>query len=114
MTQRERQASPGLSAAAPAPHAPEGATGLPAPPPRPSPSAEASLPGTSLWEDVFRSASPAQQEELLCLAQRQGLLYAHQLPRNNGARPPVSPAEDPRSLNLLSRLLPGQTRDLQP
>jgi hypothetical protein len=63
---------------------------------------------------VFRNASPAQQEELLALASRQGLVYAHQLPTNNGAQPHAAPPDDPRCLNLFSRLLQGQTGDLQP
>src|SRR5262245_7398479 len=113
MTQRQRQASPGMSATATAPPTAGGATGLPAPP-RSTPAALASLAASSLWEGVFRNASPAQQEELLALASRQGLVYAHQLPSNNGAQPHAGPPEDPRCLNLLSRLLQGQTGDLQP
>src|SRR5262249_20576195 len=112
-TPRERQASTGLSAAAPAAPPTGGATGLPVPPRSPS-AAEAGRAAGSLWEDIFRSASPAQQEELLALASRQGLVYAHQLPTNNGARPHAAPAEDRRGLHLLSRLFQGQTGDLQP
>ncbi|HYT92039.1 MAG TPA: AAA domain-containing protein, partial [Gemmataceae bacterium] len=48
------------------------------------------------------------------MASRQGLLYAHQLPRGgNGTRPPTA-AEDARGLQLLSRLLQGQIADLEP
>ncbi len=111
MTQRERHASGGLSATVSAPP-PGGATGHPAPA-RPGPSQEVNPPRASLWEDVFRSASPAQQKELLALAGRQGLIYAHQLPQiSNGAR--SQPADDPRGLHLLSHLLQGQTADLEP
>jgi hypothetical protein len=62
------------------------------------------------WEDLFRSASPEQQQELLALARRQGVLYAHQLPPlTNGAHPP---AEGWRQ--LLARLLAGQAEGLEP
>ncbi|MCI0457065.1 MAG: AAA domain-containing protein [Gemmataceae bacterium] len=112
MTQRERQASAGLSATVSTPH-PAGGTTAP-PLPRPGPSQESLAPRASLWEDVFRSASPAQQKELLSLAGKQGLLYAHQLPpATNGSRPQSSP-DDPRGLQLLARLLQGQTDELQP
>ncbi len=52
--------------------------------------------------------SPAQQRELLSLAQRQGILYFHQLPAPaNGP-----PAEQTRP--LLGQLLSGSSGDLQP
>src|SRR5205823_11999233 len=96
MTPRERQASAGATLAprpAPAPPRPVGSTGAgerPVPP----------------WEDLYRSIPPAQQDELLALAVRQGLLYAHQLP-----------APDPAVLNqrrqLLSQILGGKI-DLAP
>src|SRR5262249_1386327 len=39
------------------------------------------------WEEIFLGASSNQQSELLDLAHRQGVLYAHQLPAPpNGAR----------------------------
>ena len=67
-------------------------------------------PGLPPWEELFRSASPEQQQELLALARRQGLLYAHQLPPlSNGSHPP---AEGWRQ--LLTRLLAGQTDSLEP
>jgi hypothetical protein len=70
----------------------------------------AAAPGLPPWEDLFRSASPEQQQELLALARRQGVLYAHQLPpMTNGAHPP---AEGWRE--LLTRLLAGQTEGLDP
>jgi hypothetical protein len=59
---------------------------------------------------MFRGASPEQQQELLALARRQGVLYAHQLPpATNGTAPP---AEGWRQ--LLTRLLAGQTEGLDP
>src|SRR4051794_3654856 len=113
MTPGERQASGGLSAtlSAPPPHG--GPAAHPAPS-RPGPSPDHGPPRASLWEDVFRSASPSQQTELLSLAGRQGLLYAHQLPRaGNGARPQTA-SDDLRGLQVLSRLLQGQLADLEP
>ncbi len=72
--------------------------------------AESVAPGLPPWEDLFRSASPEQQQELLGLARRQGVLYAHQLPpMSNGVHPP---AEGWRQ--LLTRLLAGQVEGLEP
>src|SRR4051812_19642910 len=135
MTQRERHASPGLSATAPAPHPPAAPADSPAPV-RPSPSPPSHAPRGSLWGEVFRGASPAQQQELLSLASRPGLLYAHQPPRPrrpaplhphhpppaaNGSAteatagaPSRNPADDLRGLSLISRLLQGHVGDLQP
>ena len=113
MTQRERHASPGLSATVPTPHALPGTTGQFAHL-RSSSAVETSSMIVSLWEDVFHKASPAQQEELLTLASRQGLLYAYQLPRSNGTAVHASPADDARGFNLLSRLLQGQHGELPP
>jgi hypothetical protein len=114
MTQRERHASAGLSATAPAPP-PRGAPADPPAPPRPTPPPGTSPPRGSLWEDVFQGASPAQQQELLSLATRQGLLYAHQLPpAGNGTRPHAPAGDDLRGLNLISRLLQGHVSDLEP
>jgi hypothetical protein len=102
MTQRERQASGGVSEAAPRPGA--GHASLP----RPTASADPSAGHAASWEDVYRAASPAQQAELLRLAQRQGVLYAHQLPpTGNGT------AVD-RTRQFVARLLNGQTSDLEP
>src|SRR4051794_31974046 len=112
MTPGERQASGGLTATLSAPP-PHGGTTAPPAPPRPGPAREHGPPHASLWEEVFRSASPTQQTELLSLAGRQGLLYAHQLPRGgNGTRPQT--ADDVRGLQVLSRLLQGQTAELEP
>jgi hypothetical protein len=112
MTQRERHASAGLSATPPLPHAP----GVSAGPSTPSRLASApETRATSLWEEVFHNATPLQRQELLSLASRQGLLYAHQLPHTaNGSRPHAAPTDQPCSLNLLSRLFQGQTAELQP
>jgi hypothetical protein len=53
------------------------------------------------WDDLFRNAPPAQQRELLALAARQGVVYAHQLP--TVSRRPLLPA-----------LLNGQCDELKP
>jgi hypothetical protein len=57
-----------------------------------------------LWEELFHRASPQQQDALLALAARQGVLYAHQIapPDNGSAR-----------RSLLPALLNGQIKDLQ-
>jgi hypothetical protein len=62
-----------------------------------------------LWEDLFRSASPVQQKELLTLARRQGLLYAHQLPACPG-----NGVDTDRARHLLARTLGGHEHDLEP
>ncbi len=91
MTQRDRQASAGVSEAAPRPSAP------PAPPRGPA------------WEELFRGLRPGQQTELLELALRQGVVYGHQLPapRENGAL-------GERRRHVLTRLLARQSADLEP
>jgi hypothetical protein len=59
------------------------------------------------WEEIYQSASAAQQQELLALAERQGVIYFGQLPvPTNGA------ALEPER-RLLTRLLNGQTGDLE-
>jgi hypothetical protein len=71
---------------------------------------DSGAPGLSPWEDLFRSASPEQQQELLALARRQGVLYAHQLPAvNNGSHAPTQGWRQ-----LLTRLLAGETEGLEP
>lgn len=77
--------------------------------PAPAATAGAGAPALPPWEDLFRTASPEQQQELLALARRQGVLYAHQLPAPNGSH---APAEGWRP--LLTRLLAGQTDGLEP
>jgi hypothetical protein len=60
------------------------------------------------WEDIYRAVSAEQQHELLSLAERQGVLYAHQLPElTNGS------AVDP-SRQLLTRILGGAVAELPP
>src|SRR5262245_1116692 len=70
MNQRERQPPGGSSQAAA-----RSASGP----------ATAALPGQGLaprpsWEERFQNAPPDQQAQLLALAERQGILYGHQLP----------------------------------
>jgi hypothetical protein len=50
-------------------------------------SAEKSLNGVHTWQEVYQAAGPAQRVELLALAEHQGLLYGHQLPRPTNGRP---------------------------
>src|SRR5262245_19228026 len=102
MSQREHQASGGVTRAAPQPAAVHAA---------PQPSSATSGSATErppLWEDLFRSFSAGQQNELLSLAARQGLLYSYQLPASgNGAAPD-------HGRHQLSRLLAGHTGELEP
>jgi hypothetical protein len=64
------------------------------------------------WEDWFRHANSQQQAEALGLAQKQGILYPHQLPAiSNGAKP-VSTAEDMEPSPVVSRLLAGNAEAL--
>jgi hypothetical protein len=59
-----------------------------------------------LWDELYHRAAPAQQDALLALAARQGVLYAHQIaPPENGAAHARRP--------LLPALLNGQIKDLQ-
>src|SRR5262245_62226062 len=92
MTHWERQSSGGVVEAAP----------------RPATGPASAAPAPLLWEDLFRNASPDQQRELLSLAGRQGVLYAHQLPQaGNGT------AAD-RHRPLLTRILTCQASQLPP
>ena len=54
------------------------------------------------WDEWYQRASPAQRQEALARAAHQGVLYAHQLTAVEPRRP------------LLSTLLNGSTKDLQP
>ncbi|MGH7168972.1 MAG: AAA domain-containing protein [Gemmataceae bacterium] len=68
--------------------------------------AQTSPSDSSLWADWYERASPAQQQEALHRALQQGLLYTHQLdalPQTNAPR-----------RTLLSRLLQGQVKELEP
>src|SRR6266699_4994167 len=60
------------------------------------------------WDELFHSASPDQQRELLALASQQGLLYGHQLP----ALVDESPSD--RACKLLNHLLTGRVDGLAP
>src|SRR5579864_6974715 len=106
MTHRERHAPGSVSAVAARPTL--GDSAGPAAP-RPRHGSDHAL----IWEEFYRSVSPDQQRELLSLAGRQGLLYAHQLPAGNGNRPPSADAlaGPPR---LLAQILDGQTAGLDP
>jgi hypothetical protein len=61
-----------------------------------------------LWEHIYHSASPDQQAELLSLASREGILYAHQLPAlANGSRNPTcDPVSSAQS--VLAQFLNGE------
>jgi hypothetical protein len=55
-----------------------------------------------VWEELFQAAAPSRQQQLIALAGREGVLYAHELPPANGAaKRPALPA-----------LLSGQIHDL--
>jgi len=86
--------------------APRPASGQAAPQ-RPQPAQPSATP-PARWEDLFRGATPAQQSELLSLAARQGVLYAHQLPpvASNGAADP--------NRHFLAQLLAGRSEELDP
>jgi len=60
------------------------------------------------WEDVFLAASPSQQAQLLALAERQGLLYGHQLPHLTNGQP------RDQVQRFLKRVFTGSTHDLTP
>ncbi len=105
MTQRERQ-TPDAGSAAPACAADPAA---PVAPPLAGPPAAARNGVGGLWEDLFHRASPGQQQDLLALAGRQGIVYAHQVAvgeNGNGA------ARATRR-TLLPALLNGQTKELE-
>jgi hypothetical protein len=59
---------------------------------------------TGWWEDFFPGMPASRQQELLALAGRQGLLYAHQL----------GPTAAPARRSLLPSLLNGPVADLDP
>jgi len=73
-------------------------------------SAGRAAPALPPWDELFRTASLEQQQELLALARRQGVLYAQQLPPiTNGTHTPSESAHQ-----FLSRLLAGHTEGLVP
>jgi hypothetical protein len=121
MTQRERQASGGREVATAAPPRSPAATAAPlhaaSGPQGPDPAPP--------WEDLYQNASPQQQEELLALAGRQGVLYGHQLPPAAGNGTPTSTEGRQAGSSeggqagapgrpLLGRLLAGGDPDLEP
>lgn len=61
------------------------------------------------WEDWFRHANSQQRAEALGLAQKQGLLYPHQLPALSNGVKPVSAAKDIEPSPVVSRFLAGKT-----
>lgn len=64
------------------------------------------------WEDWFRQATTAQQAEALALAQRQGYVYAHQLPAPTAeVKPPAAPALGD-GLDRLRAVLSGKINGL--
>src|SRR5262249_14565509 len=60
------------------------------------------------WEELYQAIPSDQQHELFSLAERQGVLYAHQLPAvSNGSD------NDPNR-QLFARLVAGSVTDLRP
>jgi hypothetical protein len=111
MSQRDRQASAGTTATVATP--PKHNIGSAATLPSGSPSEVAPC-ATSPWELLYRSATPAQQADLLALASRQGLLYSHQLPSVTSGPRSLPATEEPRTWNLLGKILGGQVSQLEP
>src|SRR4051794_16841647 len=93
MTSRERPATGGATLAD------RPASARPA-----APGADRELPS---WEDLYRGLPPEQQQELLALAARQGLLYAHQLP-------PVDPVLLQQRRQFFTQLVAGKAGALAP
>ncbi len=58
-----------------------------------------------VWEELFRSAAPGRQRQLIALAGTEGVLYTHELP---------PPANGAVNRPLLPALLNGQLHDLFP
>ncbi|MBM4070028.1 MAG: hypothetical protein FJ271_13910 [Planctomycetes bacterium] len=56
------------------------------------------------WDELFLHATPAQRSELLSLARKQGLLYAHQLPVYANGKKSVTHHDDHGQLRALSNL----------
>lgn len=59
------------------------------------------------WDEFYRALTPGQQQELLALASRQGLVHAHQLPA-------VDPTVLQQRRQLFTQLLSGKFSDLSP
>lgn len=73
-----------------------------------------------VWEAIYRASSPEQQQELLRLAQHQGLLYGHQLPAAvpvtatslDGARPSLTRLlREPQAALAPNHLTPVEIND---
>src|SRR5947208_1097042 len=74
--------------------------------PEAAPSARTHRP--PVWEELYQAIPAGQQHELLALAERQGVLYAQQLPAtSNGTE------NDPHR-QLFARMLAGTVTDLRP
>ncbi len=101
MTQRDRPASAGVSERA--------RRSPPAPPPRFGHPADGEVSPAAAWEALYQNASAAQRAEWQALAERQGVLYAHQLP----APPNGETTSGDRCRHLLGLVLGGKTDDLE-
>jgi hypothetical protein len=111
MMPRERKAFGGLSATAPVPTAipqPQSSSGRNG--------VDLSVPRLLVWEEWFQIANPAQRNEMLALAARQGILYANQVPpaTANGVKNKVPTSQEPAQPRTLTNLLAGITDDLTP
>jgi hypothetical protein len=101
MIQRERAASGEAEAVS-------GPAGGRRAPPHPKGDAGTLRNRVPAWEDLYQAISPEQQRELLSLAERQGVLYAHQLPViTNGTT--AAP-----NRQLVARILDGDVAALAP
>ncbi|HYV37676.1 MAG TPA: AAA domain-containing protein [Gemmataceae bacterium] len=112
MSHRERQPWASTAGAIAAPPAPKSGSGTAAALRSPLPHDTTAL-VVSQWELLYRGVSPAQQADLLALARQQGLLYSYQLPTPSTTRP-LPATDEPRTWNLLSKMLGGQLEQLEP
>src|SRR5438309_11177664 len=64
--------------------------------------------GMPSWEEIYQSAPAALREQLLSLAERQGVLYSHQLP---AITPNGAPAEPCR--RFLTNVFNGHLDELE-
>jgi hypothetical protein len=112
MSHRDRHASAGTIATVAAPPPKQSVSAVTAL--RAASSADSTTSPVTPWEQLYRSASPEQQADLLALASRQGLLYTHQLPPFPSTARTQAPAEEPRTWNLLGKILAGEVKHLEP
>src|SRR5437016_382966 len=107
MTQRESKAPGGVARAVP------GSDSARLTEPRPSGSGPDSRGANRalLWEELFQTATPSQQEEMLALAGRQGFLYADQVPASGGqnGKKLAGPPADNSRLRVLANVLKGDS-----